>query len=369
MYNLLKNKRLILSLPLFLAASLLLPVYIVPLGHASPGTGLVCITTSTLATTCPTSAPTIGPLTAGTVFTVGVFIQGSDAMGGFDIYVASDNALVNPTSAALGSLIASPTVTNICVNGLAQPGICTPNTANGAGVVEVNTIESSGINECGGVSPCSGMAFTITYQVVALAPSTSLFFPSAPGCDAGQSSPGPTSDICVTVDDSFGDTLSENIQGASVDQPFVCINYPSTAQSCPDGTPNIPVTYLSTFTVGVFVQNSQSMGGFDIYVSVDPNYLYPISAVLGTLIASPTFTSICINGFATNGGLCRPIGYSGGNGPGEANGPGAVEVTTIESSGSNECGGISPCSGMAIAITYQVVGATPHTSLSYPSPA
>src|SRR3989454_1412728 len=150
MYNLLKNKRLILSLPLFLAASLLLPVYIVPLGHASPGTGLVCITTSTLATTCPTSAPTIGPLTAGTVFTVGVFIQGSDAMGGFDIYVASDNAFVHPTSAALGTLIHDPSLTSICVNGAATFGACTVNAANGPGVVEVTTINGLGINECAG---------------------------------------------------------------------------------------------------------------------------------------------------------------------------------------------------------------------------
>src|SRR2546422_5569408 len=206
MYNLLKNKRLILSLPLFLAASLLLPVYIVPLGHASPGTGLACITTSTSATSCPTSAPTIGPLTAGTVFTVGVFIQGSDAMGGFDIYVRSDPAFVNPTSAALGNLIASPSLTSICINGAATLGSCTVNTANGPGVVEVTTIESSGSNECGGISPRSGMAFTITYQVVGTGPDTLLSYPTATGCATSSvSSPANT---CVLVDDALGTTLS-----------------------------------------------------------------------------------------------------------------------------------------------------------------
>src|SRR3989442_8236461 len=164
MYNLLKNKRLILTLPLFLAASLLLPLHIVPLAHASPGTGLVCITTSTSATSCPSSPPTIGPLTPGSTFTIGVFIQGSDAMGGLDIYVASNPAFVSPVSAALGSLIASPSLTSICVNGSAQTGSCTVGSANGAGVVQVTTIESSGSNECGGISPCSGMAFTIPIQ-------------------------------------------------------------------------------------------------------------------------------------------------------------------------------------------------------------
>src|SRR2546426_8809423 len=116
MYNrLVRNKRLLLSLPLLLAASLFVPSHVVPSAHAQ-FTGLVCITDSTTATSCPSSPAAIGPLTPGSTFSVGVFIQGSDAMGGFDIYVASDNALVNPTSAALGSLIASPTVTNICVN-------------------------------------------------------------------------------------------------------------------------------------------------------------------------------------------------------------------------------------------------------------
>src|SRR5256712_5640263 len=174
MYNLLKNKRLILSLPLFLAASLLLPVYIVPLGHASPGTGLVCVTSTTTATSCPAGAPTLGPFTAGQTFTVGVFVQGSDAMGAFDIYVASNPAFVTPVSAALGSLIVSPSLTSICVNGSAVIGSCT----TGPGVVEVSTIESSGSNECGGVSPCSGMAFTITYSVLGATPTTTLSYPT-----------------------------------------------------------------------------------------------------------------------------------------------------------------------------------------------
>src|SRR5437667_509134 len=214
MYNLFRNIRLILTLPLFLAASLLLPVYILPLGHASPGTGLVCITTSTSATSCPTSAPTLGPFVAGQTFTIGIFIQGSDAMGGLDIYVRSDPAFVSPTSAALGPLIASPSLTSICVNGSAQTGSCTVGTANGPGVVEVTTIESSGSNECGGLSPCSVMAFTLTYRVVGATPTTTLSYPTAAGCS--NSSVVSPPNTCVLVSDSLGTTLPENIQGATV---------------------------------------------------------------------------------------------------------------------------------------------------------
>src|SRR2546422_3606356 len=352
MYNrLVRNKRLLLSLPLLLAASLFVPSHVVPSAHAQL-TGLVCITDSTTATSCPSSPATIGPLTPGSSFTVGVFIQGSDAMGGFDIFVASNPAFVSPVSAALGSLIVTPSLTSICVNGSAQTGSCTVGAANGPGVVEVTTIEASGSNECGGISPCSGMAFTITYTVVAATPSTSLSYPTAAGCATSSvSSPANT---CVLVADATGTTLPENIQGGTVNivlpNGVVCIVIPSTATSCPNGVPTYAETYGSTFTVGVFVQNSAPLGGFDVYVSVDPHYLNPTNAVLGTLITSPSLTNICIDGSAQTGSC------------GAANGPGIVEVSTVESSGGND-----PGTGLAFSITYQVVGVTPDTLVTYPT--
>src|SRR5207244_11303568 len=122
-------------------------------------------THSSYTTLFRSSDPTLGPFRAGSIFSVGVFIQGSDAMGGFDIYVRSDPAYARPINASLGNLIADPLLTSICVNGSNQTGDCTVNSANGPGVVEVTTIDANGVNECGGVSPCSGMAFTITYHV------------------------------------------------------------------------------------------------------------------------------------------------------------------------------------------------------------
>ncbi len=348
-YNrLIKNKRLILSIPLLLA-SLFLVSHAVPSAHAQ-FTGKVCITASTTATSCPTSAPVLGPFIAGQTFTVGVFIQGSDAMGGFDIYVRSDPTFVTPASAALGGLIVSPSLTSICVNGVATTGSCTVGTANGPGTVEVTTIESTGTNECGGISPCSGMAFTITYSVVATTSSTSLSYPTAAGC-ATSSVTG--TNTCVLVDDALGTTLPETIQGASVSIVLplgvVCITSSSTATSCPIGAPNISVVFGSTYTFGVFVQNSAPLGGFRIYVSVDPNFLNPIGAALGTLITTPASTDICIDGSAQTGAC------------GAGNGPGIVQVDTIESSGSND-----PGTGLAFTITYKVVGVTPSTSTDYP---
>src|SRR2546428_488158 len=122
MYNrLFKNKRLILSLPLLLA-SLFVGSLALPSAHAQ-FTGLVCITATTTATSCPASSPTLGPFTLGQTFTIGLFVQASDAMGGWDIYVASDPTFVSPTSAALGTL-----AENIQVATVTAPAIQGPTT-------------------------------------------------------------------------------------------------------------------------------------------------------------------------------------------------------------------------------------------------
>src|SRR5207244_4942959 len=109
--------------------------------------------------------------------------QGSQAIAGFDIYVAANYSLLHPTSAALGPLIASPSLTSICVNGVAVSGQCAVGTANGPGVVEVTTIDGRGVNECGNVSPCSGLAFTVTYSIVGASSGTPIFYPISSGCN------------------------------------------------------------------------------------------------------------------------------------------------------------------------------------------
>ena len=212
---LVRNKRLILTLPLVLAASLLLPSPVVPAAHGQL-TGLVCITDSTSATSCPASPPVIGPLTIGSTFSVGVFVQNSDPLGGWDIYVAADPLVLSPASAALGTLITSPTLTSICVNGVAKTGSCTVGTVNGPGVVEVTAIESSGLNDCNTPSgPCSGMAFTIAYSVVGPAPTTPIFYPSATTCSPSTVT---GTDVCVFIGDNVGNPVPETVQGVTITQ-------------------------------------------------------------------------------------------------------------------------------------------------------
>jgi PKD repeat protein len=203
---------------LVFVSTLFLTPKALPTLNAANSTGEVCITTSTTATTCPASPPTIGPLTVGSTFDVGVFIQGSAPMGGFDIYVITSPGYLVPTGAALGSLIVIPFATVICINDSAQPGSdpCGVQTANGPGVVQVGTVEMSGSNECSGMTTCSGMAFTISYKVVAAIARTSISYPTGTGCSI--SSVATPANVCVQVADATGPSLSENIQGAIVTQ-------------------------------------------------------------------------------------------------------------------------------------------------------
>lgn len=187
--------------------------------HANPGTGTVCIVPSK-SNSCPILPFTFGNLTAGSSLTIGIFIQNSDPMVGFDIYVKTDNTVLNPVSTQFGPLIKIPSSSIRCVNNITVEGSCTSQTANGLGVVEVSTLESSGQNECFGQATCSGMAFNITYSVVTGSGSTPISYPKATGCTSS------TTDLtdCAEVSDSFN-ILSETLQIGSFTNAAPAANF------------------------------------------------------------------------------------------------------------------------------------------------
>ena len=165
--------------------------------------GLVCIA-ATGSSSCPNGIPSFNGA-QGSQLTVTVFLQGSDPIGGFDVYVKTINSVLSPASADLsGSLITSPAFTTECVNGVAVQGSCT-NPANGIGVVEVSTIDASGNNVCS--SPCTGLLFSITYDIVGTG-TTDISYPSNASCDP--SSVG--GNTCVLVFDNGGNVDNENVQ-------------------------------------------------------------------------------------------------------------------------------------------------------------
>ena len=234
------NKRSLILIPFILAASLII-IPSIPRAHAA--TGLVCIATSGTATSCPASPPTIANLAAGSTLTIGVFIQGSDPMGGFDIYVKTDNTVLNPTAAVFGPLIAHPSSSIRCINNVGVEGACTLGTANAPGVVEMETIESTGVNECFGQASCSGLAFNITYTVQASSGTTPIAYPKAAGCTSSTADPTD----CVLVFDSIGNILVETIQAGTYG--VVTKDNTSTSVACSPGS--IVPTGVSTCTATV----------------------------------------------------------------------------------------------------------------------
>ena len=221
-------KRLVAVTLLFLGSIFALPVSTHP-AHADL-TGVVCLTRAT-STNCPQVPLTFNATAVGKSFTIGVFVNNSQPMGGFDIYVSVDRSILNPTAAALGSLIVAPAQTSICINGTPTTGSCTTLASpNGPGVVEVTTLEGSGSSECGGIAPCSGMAFTITYNVVGATPTSPLSYPSGFGACSTSSVSSPPS-TCVLVSDAFGNTLPETTLAGDFTDQSPSANFAATPTS------------------------------------------------------------------------------------------------------------------------------------------
>src|SRR5437667_2885299 len=323
------NKRFILLLPLLLIGSIFVGSTVIPRAHALTGT--VCITASATATSCPASAPSLGPITPGQNFTVGVFIQGSDAMGGFDIMVQANSAFLNPRTAALGPLIASPSLTSICVNGSSAPpagtGACTVGYPNGPGAVEVTTIESSGGNECGGISPCSGMAFTITYSVMGSTPSTPISYPIAAGCS--NSSVSSPANVCVLVDDNTGTTLSESIQGATVTQ--AAVTHPtSTGVSCSPSPVVVNQATSCTATVTDTSAGPTTPTGSVSFTTNSTGTFNPTSASCTLAAGTTAGTATCSLGYTptVTGHHLITGSYGGDSTHGTSQGTFTIPVTT-----------------------------------------
>src|SRR3989475_12788839 len=197
-------------------------------------------------------------------------------MAGFDIYVAVNYPVLRRVSASLGPLIAHPSLTSICVNGVAVTGSCTVGTANGVGVVEVTTIESSGGTECAGASPCSGLAFTITYNVVGASSGSPIFYPSSSACNPSSVS-GTTT--CLLVTNSVGATLPENIQGATVS---TVSDFSFTAAT---SSLSIPAGSSASDTLTV-----TSIGGFSGQLALT-NSTVPSWGAVGFVPHPPTITN------------------------------------------------------------------------------
>jgi uncharacterized membrane protein len=218
----LNKGKIILLIPILLLGSIIAPTLIRPT-HAAL-TGKICLndpTTATgSATPCPAS-PAVFDGPTGQQIRVGVYVQGSDALDGFDIILIANHTVLAPVSVDLTGTVlpGTPTVVLECVQGLLKSGsVCGSQ----------DTLDTLHFTVAAGLGlltapPTTGLLFTAIYNIsgTSAAGGTSIGYQT--GCNATSVTGG----VCVTIANGSTSPVSETAQGGSFDNstplPFVTV--------------------------------------------------------------------------------------------------------------------------------------------------
>jgi len=218
-----------------------------------PFVGEVCVIPSG-ATTCPSSVLSFSS-TAGSQLRVSVFIQGSDALNGFDITLLANHAIFQPADASLTGTVlpGTPAVVVKCIGGiLVQGSTCSPTTDT------IDTIHFAAVGGPGMITnpPTTGLLFTAIYNVVASTSSTVINFQT--GCSGVTSVSG----VCVTIANGTGSPDPETVPGA-LSPSFTISASPTTLtiQHGSQGTSTITLTSVGGFAGTISLTNSISPSG------------------------------------------------------------------------------------------------------------
>jgi hypothetical protein len=266
---------------LFLSVVFAAPLRILP-AHA--GTGEVCLADPTTAagssTPCPSPAPVFDGVTKEQI-RIGVFIQGSDALNGFDIVLLANHSTLVPTGVDLAGTIlpGTPTVVLECFQGVLKLGsVCDAN----------DTVDTLHFTVSGGfglltVAPTTGLLFTAIYNVTSTT--------SAGGIPVGYRTNGCTgtsvTGLCVTIPGGSSGPNPETAQGGSFDNstppPFVTLSASRSSFG-----PEFPGT-TNTTTI-----TATAMNGYPSFSSTD-SVDFTTVATSG-LTASLSGTNPCATG-------------------------------------------------------------------------
>src|SRR5205807_6501993 len=203
----------------------------IPLAHAA--TGEVCLADPSTATGSATPCPSPAPVFAGPVgqqIRVGVFIQGSDALNGFDIILVADHTILAPLSIDLtGTTVpGATTIVLECIQGILKAGsVCAP-TDN---IDTLHLVLTAGLGLIT-TPPTTGLFFTAVYNITGTTVSggTSLGFQT--GCGTSTSVVG---GVCITVANGSNTPDTETAQGSAFDNsaaasmPFVAVTATPTS--------------------------------------------------------------------------------------------------------------------------------------------
>src|SRR3989475_1901719 len=221
-------------IPLFLlllGVVLSSPSLVLPRAHAA--TGEVCLADPSTATGSLTPCPSPAPVFAGPVgqqIRVGVFIQGSDALNGFDITLVADHSVLAPLSVDLiGTIVPGATAIVLeFIQGILKAGsVCAP-TDN---IDTLHLVLTAGLGSIT-TPPTTGLLFTAVYNITGTTTSGSVPLSFQTGCGSSTSVSG---GVCVTIANGSITPDPETSQGSTFDNsavasmPFVAVTATPTS--------------------------------------------------------------------------------------------------------------------------------------------
>ena len=304
----LQRRRLLLALAVLISAATLLSPGIFPRVHAAP-TGLVCLRDPSAvpappSNPCASTAPIFDGPVAPVQIRIGVYINGSDQMNGFDITLIANHTSLKPAGVdTTGSVLpGSISTIELC---MANVNITGPRCA---GWDSVDTLHFAALAGTGLVTtaPTTGLLFTAIYNITAttVAAGTSIGFQT--GCSGTSATP-----FCVTI--------SNPVPSPPVNDPET-LQTPASFNNNP-GPPWVAVSSSTAkldFILGNYLRNqavitATAKNGWP-GISTDSIAFSSKSSPAGL---SASFTS---QSCSTGGGLCAVTGTFGGT-------PGSYNIT------------------------------------------
>jgi len=318
----LRNRSLFIALPLTLLALFAWSSAIILPSHGTSPTGLVCLADPASVSpppvrSCPTSPYTFSgpfpstPQTLPTQLQVGVYVNGSDALNGFDITLMVDHTILTPAGVDLTGTIlpGAPTITVECISGVYFQSCATTDNVD-----TLHLAVSAGPSLT--TPPTTGLLFTAIYNITGMnAAGSPVSVGFQTGC-VGTSVGGGT---CVTIlNGSTPDT--ETVQtGTTFDNsagtiPWIAVTSNTTSITVPKGStsgahvgitataenswPSLSrdrVNFTSVMTQGFpapsFAATSCSTGGTSCTITVAMNTTFPGNytvTIFGSYVANDT---------------------------------------------------------------------------------
>src|SRR5438132_1751156 len=253
---------------LTLVASLLVVPQTVFMVHANPGTGTVCIEELTsvpvtvaepcnhvLSGTTPVGPTFDGPfVTPNHQVQIGLYVNGSDSLNGWDITLLADHTKLVPVSVDPSHSLVGPenipgaslSIVALCFQGLSKVGNC----------LATDTIDTLHYSVVGGkttASPSGGLLFTALYNITGTTPPGGISIGYQSGCAGSQSVPGSCIAILTGTPNPAPETsMTATFNNSGTTAPGVCAVAPCT------GVPYVTVS-SSAATLNLLAGKSGSV--------------------------------------------------------------------------------------------------------------